>query len=105
MGGPQRASGVRPGSVFSAPVVTQVSRSPKQAQFRGCLTGCAVVPLDEAEAHEAGRLLGKIRVSDVVDAVVVRTAVRRKAVILTGDSEEIQRLTATSGCDVAVVAV
>jgi predicted nucleic acid-binding protein len=88
-----------------APVVAQVSRSPKQAQLRRFLIGCTVVPLDETEAHEAGRLLGKSRTSDVVDAVVVTTAVRHNAVILTGDSEDIQRLVAGSGVDVAVVAV
>lgn len=88
-----------------APVVAQVSRSPKQAQLRRFLIGCVVIALDEAEAHEAGRLLGKSRTSDVVDAVVVTTAVRRNAVILTGDSEDIQRLVATSGADVAIVAV
>ena len=57
-----------------APVVAQVSRSPKQAQLRRFLTGCVVVPLGEAEAHEAGRLLGMSRTTDVVDAVVVTTA-------------------------------
>lgn len=88
-----------------APVVAQVSRSPKQAQLRRFLIGCAVVPLDDAEAHEAGRLLGKSRTTDVVDAVVVTTAVRKNAVILTGDSKDIQRLVATSGADVAVVGV
>src|SRR5271169_784773 len=68
-----------------APVVAQVSRSPRQVQLRRFLTGCVVVPLREIEAHEAGRLLGKTKTSDVVDAVVVTTALRQKATILTGD--------------------
>src|ERR1700685_2591101 len=68
-----------------APVVAQVSRSPEKAQLRRFLSGCAVVPLGEIEAHEAGRLLGMTRMADVVDAVVVTTALRRKATILTGD--------------------
>lgn len=88
-----------------APVVAQVSRSAKQAQLRRFLAGCAVVPLGEAEAHEAGRLLGKSRTSDVVDAVVVTTAVRTNAVILTGDLEDIERLVAISGAALAVVAL
>ncbi len=88
-----------------APVVAQVSRSPKQAQLRRFLIGCVVVPLGEPEAHEAGRLLGKSRTSDVVDAVVVATAVRQNAVIVTGDVEDIQRLVATSGVDVIVIPV
>lgn len=59
------------------PVVAQVSRSPQQAQLRRFLTGCAVVPLGESDAHEAGRLLGKTRTVDVVDAVVVTVALRK----------------------------
>lgn len=88
-----------------APVVAQVSRSPQQAQLRRLLAGCAVVPLGENEAHEAGRLLGRTGTADVVDAVVVTMALRRKALILTSDPEDIRRLAGASGADVVVVAV
>ena len=88
-----------------APVVAQVSRSPQQAQLRRFLTGCVVVTLGESEAHEAGRLLGITRTTDVVDAVVVTTALRSKAMILTSDADDIERLVRASGRDVAVVAV
>jgi predicted nucleic acid-binding protein len=88
-----------------APVVAQVSRSPQQAQLRRFLTGCAVVPLGESEAHEAGRLLGLTRTADVVDAVVVATALRQKAMILTGDRGDIERLVRASGREVAVLTV
>ncbi len=88
-----------------APVVAQVSRSPQQTQLRRYLTGCVVVPFGETEAHEAGRLLGMTKTSDVVDAVVVTTALRRQAMILTGDSEDLERLVRASGRDVVVVAV
>lgn len=88
-----------------APVVAQVSRSPQQVQLRRFLTGCTVVPLGESEAHEAGRLLGKTRTVDIVDAVVVTLAVRNKAMILTSDPDDIKRLVRASGHDVAVVSV
>jgi predicted nucleic acid-binding protein len=88
-----------------APVVAQVSRSPQQAQLRRFLTGCVVVPLNESEAHEAGRLLGLTKTADVVDAVVVTTALRQKAMILTGDRVDMERLVRASGRKVAVVAV
>ena len=88
-----------------APVVAQVSRSPQQAQLRRFLGGCSVVPLGEPEAHEAGWLMGKTRTADVVDAVVVTTALRRKATILTGDPDDIERLVSVSGRQVSVVAV
>ena len=86
-----------------APVVAQVSRSPQQAQLRRFLTGCVVVPLSENEAHEAGRLLGKSGTRDVVDAVVVTTAARMKAVILTSDPDDIGRLVRASGGGVPVI--
>jgi len=88
-----------------APVVAQVSRSPQQVQLRRFLTGCVVVPLSESEAHEAGRLLGLTRTADVVDAVVVTTALRQKAMILTGDRVDMERLVRASGREVAVVTV
>lgn len=88
-----------------APVAAQVSRSAQQAQLRRFLTGCAVVPLGESEAHEAGRLLGMTGTADVVDAVVVTTAVRQKATILTGDPDDIKRLVWASGHAVAVAAI
>ena len=87
------------------PVVAQVSRSPQQAQLRRFLTGCVVVPLGESEAHESGRLLGMTRTADVVDAVVVTIALRQKAMILTSDADDIERLVRASGREVAVSAV
>jgi len=88
-----------------APVVAQVSRSGQQAQLRRFLVGCFVVPLGESDAHEAGRLLGKARMADIVDAAVVTVARRNNAVILTGDFEDIQRLATAAGGEVTVVAV
>jgi predicted nucleic acid-binding protein len=88
-----------------APVIAQVSRSPQQAQLRRFLTGCVVAPLGETEAHEAGRLLAVTKTSDVIDAVVVTTAIRQKATILTSDPDDILRLVRASGREVAVVAI
>ena len=88
-----------------APVVVQVGRSPQQAQLRRFLTGCVVTPLGETEAHEAGRLLGLTKTADVVDAVVVTTAVRQKAMILTSDPGDIKRLVRASGREIAVAAI
>lgn len=87
------------------PVIAQASRSPKQAQLRRFLRGCVTVPLGESEAHEAGRLLGMARTADVVDAVVVTVALRRKASILTSDRDDIERLVRASGGEAAVFPV
>ncbi len=88
-----------------APVVAQVSRSPKQAQLRRFLAGCLVVPFGENDAHAAGRLLAKTRTVDVVDAGIVIVALRNKAVVVTGDPEDIERLVRASGHDAIVVTV
>ena len=87
------------------PVVAQVSRSPQQVQLRRFLTGCEIVTLGETQAHEAGRLLGLTRTTDVVDAVVVTTALGRKATILTSDPDDIGRLARASGREVVVITV
>ena len=88
-----------------APVVAQVSRSPQQAQLRRFLAGCSIVPLGENEAHEAGRLLAMTRTTDMVDAVVVTVALRNKAVILTGDPIDMERLVRASGGEGVVIKV
>jgi hypothetical protein len=64
-----------------------------------------VVPLGATEAHDAGRLLGITKTSDIVDAVVVTTALRQKAAILTSDPDDIERLVRASGRDVAVFTI
>ena len=65
----------------------------------------AVLVAADREAHQAGRLLGMTKTADVVDAVVVTTALRQKATILTSDPDEIERLVRASGREVAVVAI
>lgn len=85
-----------------AAVVAQVSRSPRQVQLRRWLRGCDVVPLDERGAHEAGRLLGVTRTTDVVDATVVAVAATRGGTILTGDGEDLARLARASGVELEI---
>jgi hypothetical protein len=88
-----------------APVIAQVSRSPKQAQLRRFLRGCVVASPGESDAHEAGWLLGVTRTVDVIDAFVVTTALHQSAMILTGDPDDIERLVSASGRELAVISV
>ncbi len=78
--------------VTTAPVVAQVSRSPRQVQLRRLLRGCDIVSFIPQEAHEVGRLLAKAETSDVVDAHVVLTAGRGRSTVLTSDEEDLQQL-------------
>ncbi|MBL8230898.1 MAG: hypothetical protein JNL98_20555 [Bryobacterales bacterium] len=86
-------------------VVAQVSRSPRQALLRRFLAGCHIAPMGEREAHEAGRLLGQSRTADVVAASVVAVAIRYRAVIVTGDVADRDRLVAAAGGGVGVVSL
>lgn len=83
--------------VVPAPVVAQVSRSPRQVQLRRLLAGCEIVDFGEADAHAAGRLLASSKTNDVVDAAVVELAVRRCADIVTGDLRDLSKLAAAAG--------
>ena len=75
-----------------APVIAQVSRSPRQVQLRRILRGCDIVAFAPEESHDVGSLLAKARTSDVVDAHVVLTAAERSASVLTSDLEELLHL-------------
>jgi len=83
-------SGVLP--LVPTAVVAQVSRTPRQASLRRMLSGCETVALLEKDAHRVGAILARSRSNDVVDAAVVEVAIRRKADVVTADSDDIAQL-------------
>jgi hypothetical protein len=83
--------------VVPAPVVAQVSRSPRQAQLHRLLRGCQVTALTEQDAHSAGYLLGRAGTRDVVDGVVAYTAAQLDADVVTSDPADIGRLLDAAG--------
>ena len=91
--------------VTTAPAVAQVSRSPRQAQLHRLLRGCEVVPFDAADIHEVGALLAATGTTDVVDAHVALTAIRRQGVVVTSDPDDIARLVAHADKPPRVIAV
>ena len=78
--------------VTTAPVVAQVSRSPRQVQLGRFLRGCDIVGFGREEPYEVGALLSRAETSDVVDAHVVFTASRGRSTVLTSDEHDLQRL-------------
>ena len=78
--------------ITTAPVVAQVSRSPRQAQLRRFLRGCAIEPFTQNGAHAVGALAGAARTDDVVDAQVVLVAAATSSTVVTSDPEDLQRL-------------
>ena len=88
--------------IVPAPVVAQVSRSPRQAQLRRLLRGCEVLALDEPTAHAVGQLLGRSGTADIVDATVVVVAMAQQAEIVTADQSDISRLVASAGARIVI---
>jgi len=78
--------------VTTAPVVAQVSRSPRQVQLRRILRGCDIVAFTREDPHEVGALLSQAELSDVVDGHVALTASRGRAIVVTSDEHDLQRL-------------
>ncbi len=91
--------------VVPAPVVAQVSRSPRQVQLRRLLRGCEVVSLTEPGAHAAGQLLGRAGSGDMVDAVVAQVAAGLQADVVTGDRGDIGRLIEAAGATSQIIDV
>ncbi len=89
--------------VTTAPVVAQVSRSPRQVQLRRFLRGCEVMAFTADETHDVGTLLGDAGVSDVVDAHLVRAAEKLGASVVTADVRDLSRLAEHVPGDVPVV--
>ena len=89
--------------VTTAPVVAQVSRSPRQAQLYRFLSGCEVVPFADIDAHEVGALAGKARTSDVVDVHVVLAAHQRGYSVVTSDEGDLRPIVAALGRAVPLI--
>ena len=92
--------GVRP--TLSTAVLGQVWRGGPQAQLSRLLRGCRIAPLSEAEARSAGAALASSRSSDLVDAVVVVTALARQDMVVTSDPDDLRRIAGAIGGVVAV---
>ncbi|MGH3933375.1 MAG: PIN domain-containing protein [Pseudonocardiaceae bacterium] len=79
-------------------VLAQVWRgSADQVLLSRVLTGCEVSATGERTARAAGVACGRAKTSDVVDAVVVVTAVRLAAPVVTDDPKDLRRLADSLG--------
>lgn len=77
------------------PVAAQVWRDPRQARLSAFVKTIPVHPLDDGRS--VGRLLAQARTSEAVDAHLVICAIRLGHDILTGDPDDLTRLTAPLG--------
>ena len=76
----------------TAPVVSQVWRSPNQVLLARFLKGLSVHEYSAAGMRPVGQLMAAAETSDVVDAHLVITAHWLGLDVLTGDSGDISRL-------------
>lgn len=76
-----------------APVLAQAWRGgARQVGLARVLKGCAVLRTDEELAKRAGVLLGLSDTADAVDAIVVASAIRLIATVVTSDPKDLRIL-------------
>lgn len=89
----------------SAGVLGQVWRGGPQAQLSRLLRGCDVEPLTEHDARMAGVALSRSGASDLIDAVVVVTALARGDLVVTSDPDDLTRIASAVGAALRIHAV
>lgn len=97
------AARIRP--VVPVVVLAQAWRGGSQHQISRVLKGCDIVPDDERTGRAAGVACGASGTADVVDAIVVTTAVRSQAPVVTSDSGDITRIADALGLKIRLYAV
>lgn len=96
------AGGIRP--VVPVMVLAQAWRGTPHANLSRLLRGCQVTPDTEELGKAAGAICGRAGTFDVIDALVVVSALRLDAVV-TSDPAAIQHLAASLHSKLAVYAV
>ncbi len=86
----------------TAGVLAQVWRGGPQASLSRALVGCIIEPLDEREARLAGVACAKAATSDVVDASVVRCALRYGDTVMTSDVADLTHIARALGRELRV---
>ena len=85
-------------------VVGQVWRDARRQVLLGkFLAGCHVSPVDVDVAKAAGVLCGRVRTTDVVDAIVIVMAATLRAIVWTSDPRDLKALTGESGAKPGIV--
>lgn len=97
-------AGRRP--LLPAVVLARVWREgARQAVMARLVKVCEVVPFDEVAAKRVGALLGASATSDVVDAMVVLTAIRTRFTVVTSDPGDISEIAASVNYRVPLITV
>jgi predicted nucleic acid-binding protein len=89
------AARIRP--IVPVVVLAQVWRGGPQHQISRTLKGCDILPDDASTGRAAGVACRASGTSDVVDAIVVATAIRYQAAVVTSDPGDLTRLADSLG--------
>lgn len=91
--------GVRP--VVPVVVLAQAWRGGPQHNLSRLLRGCRILPNTEETGRAAGIACAAARTSDVVDAIVMATAIRLgDALVVTSDPSDLEHLGASIGAKI-----
>lgn len=97
------AARVRP--VVPVVVLAQAWRGGPQHQISRVLKGCDILPDDQRTGRAAGVACGASGTSDVVDAIVVTTAIQLQAAVVTSDPDDLNHLADALGVKLRLFAV
>jgi hypothetical protein len=86
-------------------VVAQAWRGGPQASLSRLLRGCRIEPDDEAIGRAAGTACGAAGTADVVDAIVVVTALNRGAAVYSSDPDDLKHIANSINRKLTVVPV
>jgi predicted nucleic acid-binding protein len=78
-------------------VLAQAWRGGPQRQISRVLKGCDILPDDERTGRAAGVACAAAGTADVVDAIVIVTAIRHQAPIVTSDPGDLTRIADSIG--------
>jgi predicted nucleic acid-binding protein len=89
------AARIRP--IVPVVVLAQAWRGGPQHQISRILKACDIVPDDERTGRAAGVACAASGTADVVDAIVVATAARNHAPVVTSDPSDLARIAGSIG--------
>ena len=83
-------------------VLAQAWRGGPQHQISRVLKGCDILTDDERVGRAAGIACGTSGTADVVDAIVIVTAVRHQAAVVTSDPGDLTRIADSVGVKIQI---
>jgi hypothetical protein len=86
-------------------ILAQAWRGGPQHQISRVLKGCDILPDDQRVGRAAGIACGASGTADVVDAIVVVTAVQYQASVVTGDPDDLTHLADSIGVKIKLFTV